>query len=176
MVIWNLQFSSKIKKFSAKVKTGWEKKMSLLNFDQYEYSQSSLLLQHNIKWSRQTLSIFGPAPAGREMCVQYLSESAAAGDGPLLGQSHSTAHTDTAECSHSACTLLEIQFGKWKIFLWNMTSDPNYSDLSLVSSRHFVFRSKFPFPVCSGGPASTHSSERGCCSASAAWEKWRLRH
>lgn len=38
------------------------------------------------------LSIFGPAPAGKEMCVQCLSESAAAGDVPLLGQSHSTAH------------------------------------------------------------------------------------
>lgn len=73
--------------------------MPLLKFDQYEYSQCSLLLQHNIKWSRQTLSIFGPAPAGRKMCVQCLSESAAAGDVPLLGQSFHSSHRDTAECS-----------------------------------------------------------------------------
>lgn len=92
MVIWQPSVLTKNEKFSAKVKTGWEKKRSLLNFDQYEYSQCSLLLQHNIKWSRQALSIFGPVPAGREMCVQCLSESAAAGDVPLLGQSHSTAH------------------------------------------------------------------------------------
>lgn len=73
--------------------------MPLLKFDRYEYSQCSLLLQHNIKWSRQTLSIFGPAPAGRKMCVQCLSESAAAGDVPLLGQSFHSSHRDTAECS-----------------------------------------------------------------------------
>lgn len=82
---------------------------------------------------------------------------------------------DTAECCPPS-TVLEIQFGKWKIFLWSVTSDPNYSDLSPKSSRHFVFRSILPFPVCSGGPASTHSSEHGCSSAPAAWEKWRFRH
>lgn len=79
------------------------------------------------------------------------------------------------ECSPPS-TVLEIQFGKWKTFLWIVASDPNYSDLSPESSRHFVFRSILPFPVCSGDSASTHSSEHGCSSAPAAWEKWRFRH
>lgn len=105
------------------MKTGWEKKMSLLNFDQYKYSQCSLLLQHSMKWSRQSLSIFGPAPAGREMCVQCLSESAAAGDVPLLGQSHSTAHAMIQQSAlfQALCWESSLENGKLSPGMWLQT-------------------------------------------------------
>lgn len=69
------------------------------------------------------LSISGPAPAGREMCVQCLSESAAAGNVPLLGQSFHSSHCGTAKSAllQALCWKSSLVNGKLSSGMWLWT-------------------------------------------------------